>query len=575
ANWLMQVAPTPRMPPLNGGNNQTITIDVPLGGQTISEVNQTAVGMPFFEMRQLIYAANCVGTSLIGGANNTVLRFSNNPSIVLTSPNVIHDINNQIALNAHLTVNGAGANSQIQLLGRITPGTAANAGITINIAATSSVYMSGTGTLANLTDSNFTGGVNLQSGILAIGRGAAAANGNPTTNALGSGVLGIGGANTIVRAGDGETVSVANAVGCGADTNFGEAGFSGRLRFTGLFNTNVAANATRRINLGGGIDHILDLGGNIQHVDDAILELRGDTAPVVVNGAIRNKNVNGQRKADSVGSQIVWSGATTTLHGDVNVLTATLNMSGTIGAANNRSTSQITIGEPRAAATPNVAAPAAAVIGRSLANGARVAVNPARVFFAATGRLHVHRDSVFAPGGSPGIMAINGGAVDMEPGAGFSVTLNGAAPGNGDGFYGQLLLEEDAAMNLMVDGSGLRPVLGIDLQTWDSAGATNFVPSIGMSFTIIDQDSSAAPSLYAPAMTSIDGSMFMSHDGGSLAQGVYFGHEALPAGTFFQIDYFGGDTGNDVVLTIVPIPAPGAASVAALAGLVTLRRRRR
>jgi hypothetical protein len=581
ANWLALPMPTPKQPPQNGGANQTITIDVPVGNQTTSAVDQTAVGMPFFELRTLTYAATSVSTSLTGGPNNVLLRFSNNPSIVLLTANANHDIQNTLELNNTLTINGAGANSRVLLMGRITPGPAAPGAVGINISvnAASAVFLSGTGTLANNTDSNFTGGINLNSGILVIGRGAAAAPGNANTNALGTGPLNINGPNTTTRAGQGETVQIANNVYCAANTNFGAAGINGSLRITGLFNMATSANnqgglpVQREITLLGGNRQTLDLGGEIQLLEKTKLLVTGDTEPTLVKGVLKTP------KKDNWGSRMVWSGAATLLNGEVTFVKSTLDFQGTVGAANNKSKATITMGN----GTDN-----SALIGRSTMPGPRGAGPVPTFFFAAADPfinnipgLVLKKNTRLQPGASPGIMAVNGGVVEMEPGSSYGVTLNSYHPGDGDGFYGQLLLQEGAAMHLQCSAFNERPILNLEIQHNHSVtDVENFSfndmindPYASQGFTIIDQDA-GAPSLYTPAVFG-GGNMFMSWDGTALVQGAMFNNEGLPSNYFFQIDYFGGDDHNDVVLHVVPLPTPGAASALALGGLTALRRKRR
>ncbi|MFT3683910.1 MAG: hypothetical protein QM783_03100 [Phycisphaerales bacterium] len=358
---------------------------------------------------------------------------------------------------------------------------------------------------------------------------------------------------------------------------------SGSLRFNGELDVNVAANQTRTINLAGGREHTLILGGGIRQAANTTLNIQGDTAPDLMAGTLRLRTRRGAvgqpaiLKSDSWGSRIVWDGGFgQRLAGNVNILAATLDIQSDLGTAGAGAIpGMITIGD-------GTEANRGALMGRQPVAGVRgrPGIPPLTLNFAGAGGItpsgvKINPKARLQPGASPGLMAIDNGLLEMAPGSSFGTTINGYQPGDGEGFYGQLILQNNARMTLDCSPTGERPILGMEMMDYSpTTNLTNFVFAEGQSFVIIDQDSALAPSLFSPADSfGYGGSMFMSPEGVALPQGATFANGDLPPGLVLQIDYFGGDTGNDVVLTIVP--TPGAAGVLAVGGLAALRRRRR
>jgi len=559
ANWVGGAAPA-----AGGGAG----IDLTFGPAPNAARRNTVQnhGNPF-NLRALTFAANAGGAYDI--TSNPVaapLRFNGNALIINNTNDVSHTINSPIVLNANLgiggTANTVNDRSQLDLIGRITE---AAAGLSINIRmeANTDVIFSGN----NGGAGGFSGGVAMAGGVLVL----------DNNNGLGRGTLTIqryqpppGGQGVLtlaMRASDGNTITYPNNTRVLTNAAWGTNDVTQptTLRTTGTttFNNNLT------MSLVGGRNHTTALGGDIVVAANTTLTVNGDTAPTLEKGAIRNRNQAGDRRNDNLGSVLRWdaAGGIAGLAGNVTITSATLEVNCNVGTPNARTGAVITAGDGTTAA---------AVTGSSTVAGPRqgIAANTPRYFFNNTGGITAKKNAAFTPGRSPGIVAVNGGFVDMEPGSNFAITLNGAEPGSGEGFYGQLLLEEGARMSLLTSPAGERPVLGIDLQTWSEAGSPGFfLPLAGMQFTVIDQDSAVAPSLYTAADPfGYGGNMFADFNGAALTEGATFSNDNLPGGLMFQISYFGGDTGNDVVLTIVP--TPGVASVLALGGLAALRRRR-
>lgn len=141
-----------------------------------------------------------------------------------------------------------------------------------------------------------------------------------------------------------------------------------------------------------------------------------------------------------------------------------------------------------------------------------------------------------APGNSPGQLTVNG-TLDFNNGSTLAVDVSGLAAGTE---YDQTIVNgvvELAGASLMID-------LG------------SFVPSLGQSFMLIDND----------GVDPVTGRFTNTTDTG-------LGYDRITVGTTdFNLDYTGG-SGNDVVLTVVPEPT--CISLIAAGSIGLLRRRRR
>lgn len=582
-NWVGNAAPA-----IGGGTDLIATMGpAPANRRNINLVDRDDNANPAFNLNRLTFAANANGGYNMQGSD---LRFNNSAvnggAVIAHNTNdTEHLIDNNIILNTNLRFEGTANNTTttpVLRLDGIISEVAGNArGLTFIPAQSTMRYrVNGVNTYTGTTTINngtvvLTGNSNLGTGNLLIGNAGPGGPNNPVQR-----IAALGGFTATLA---NSRMELTNDIFVGI--NNGNAGM-GVLQLNGEFRPGVAANAGRIVTLTGGRTHEFVIAGNVQLNGLGTLAFNGDTAPDIQRGRIHTSNVVGAvvRKSDSLGSVVRLQGYQPPrpqpnaplpprqidgMGGFVTVTNATLSVECNVQTAATRINALWQIGGANAPA---------ALIGRSVINGARGAAGPVqpnagRIFFANNRGVNIAAGSIMEAGGSPGLLALNGGTHVLDPGSSFAVTLNGVEPGTGDGYYGQLLLEEGAALTLAASGS-VRPILGIDMQLTDEFGVFNFAPSFGMSFVVIDQDSSLMQSLYVPASPGgFDGSMFMSPDGVSLAQGGSFGHEDLPSGLFFQIDYFGGDTGNDVVLNVVP--TPGAAGALGLAGLAAFRRKRR
>jgi autotransporter-associated beta strand protein len=162
--------------------------------------------------------------------------------------------------------------------------------------------------------------------------------------------------------------------------------------------------------------------------------------------------------------------------------------------------------------------------------------------------LTVNPGGVVAPGTSPGIL--NTGNVSFSSGSGFVVEIGGATPGNAAANHDQL---------------NVTGTVSLSNATLSLSSFSGFVPSVGQSFVIINNDGSDA----------VTGTF------NSLAEGATITN-FLGSGLNATITYAGGSNGNDVVLlTVAPFcdPAPvvtntgdnGGVNPAPGAGTGTLR----
>lgn len=575
-NWVGLVSP-----PIGGNTDLTATMGAaPANRRNPNTVDLHNGANPAFNLNRLAFAATANGAYDIVGSP---LRFNNSAvnggAVIAHDTNdVTHLIDNPIILNTNLRIEGTANNVNgaptLRFDGVISQSGNINYGVTFAPTQSAMRYrVSGQNTYAG--DTTLNNGLIQLTGLSNLGTGAflsgsANANHVQTIGAL----SGFNAVMTNTRFEMTRNINIGLAGNAAASS----------LTVNGEFRPGVAANQAREVNLRGGRFHTLVLGNEIVLNNQATLLFNGDVAPTIERGRILDRrqavgNMPASPKVENLGSLVRITGEQTAPNANNRVITsmagalivqnATLQIECRVGSNAARINNDWQIG---AVNMP------AALIGRSVINGARgPAIDPARIFFANNRGVNLKGGAILQPGASPGILALNGGAHVFEPDSSFGITLNGVLPGNGDGYSSQLLLEEGADVTLQCSQTNVRPILGVDLQTTDSTGtSTIFSPSLGMSFTVIDQDSALAPTLYSPTdQFGYGGNMFMSPDGNALSQGVYFSNEALPSGMYFQIDYYGGDTGNDVVLTIVPVPTPGAGTAVALGGLALLRRRRR
>ncbi|MCY2991112.1 MAG: autotransporter-associated beta strand repeat-containing protein [Planctomycetota bacterium] len=143
-----------------------------------------------------------------------------------------------------------------------------------------------------------------------------------------------------------------------------------------------------------------------------------------------------------------------------------------------------------------------------------------------SGTIHgsVSGTGTFSPGSSPGVLTAN--SVGLSDGATFIVQLGGITAGTGDGHYDQLV----STPGTVTIGSNVT----LSLIPWST-----FTPSVGNSFTIIDNRSG----------TAISGTFSGLPQNTRIANFLGSGQEA-------QISYTGGTDSNDVVLTVIDTTSP-------------------
>jgi hypothetical protein len=142
-----------------------------------------------------------------------------------------------------------------------------------------------------------------------------------------------------------------------------------------------------------------------------------------------------------------------------------------------------------------------------------------------------------SPGGSPGILST--GSITFSSGSTLVEEVNGNQPGVGG--YDQL----NVTGSVNLGGATLNLLLG-------------FAPNVGDNFVIVDNDGTD------PVL----GTFANLPQGGTITA-----VDPLKRGDVFQISYTGRD-GNDVVLSMIATPEPGALAFAVIAGMGALGRRR-
>jgi autotransporter-associated beta strand protein len=569
-NWAGGAAPA-----AGGAANLVITINVPANAQTAMRQDR---GNPFV-LNQLIYHVNSKDTVLGTAGNaaqNRPIQFRENgqtaPRLTLNGTGPWQTINTPIQLNSALgmaphftTIDGAAVAGgggaiapRLILNGAITMAAGANPqGLTIIPSDITRVEMNGAST--------YTAGTVLNSGILMVGNNAAVGSGTFTLQAAANRKVRVvaAPAGGVVQGGF-NTFTLANELRLLTDSTFGEElnmGDKARLRFNGNVVINQGANVNTRLE--GGAAHELVLAGAISHDKQRKWTVVGDQPPV------RNANDTRVLKA-GVGSKIVISGNSNDYQGETEILSSIFQVDGVLGQntpMGNR-VRGITVGDGTTLA---------ALTGK----GTVIMLKASQV--SAAEKLRFVKLAVLKPGGSPGVLTVNGGEVSMEGGSVFGIDYAGTEAGQSDFDNAQLLLE-DSTMVLTADaGTGQRPIL-------DVRANNGFVPLVGSELTIVRQNAVEDAPFAAIGMSS--GNIFEDVHGVSLSNGAIF----TQLGITYQIIYnhtpgswsnpldgqsyfsFGDETlndGNDVVLRVLAVPAPGAVAMVGLAVLGAGRRRRR
>jgi autotransporter-associated beta strand protein len=239
--------------------------------------------------------------------------------------------------------------------------------------------------------------------------------------------------------------------------------------------------------------------------------------------------------------QVIFSGANPNFQGTVNVKSGVLWIQKGLGSAPNFKVGKITV------------AAGAVFAGVKKVYQSASTINDINGFLKA--------------GDGPGVLEL-GGSTDFHSGSTDEVEIDGATPGDGDGYYAQLI--QDGDLLLDNDGFDALPTLQLDVDS-------DFVPQaqVGESFVIVDNES-GDPVLNG--ITSALPPMFQDVNGAPLAEGADFQEDSFT----WQITYQGSDSAdplagadNNVVVTIVALPEPASAGLLAVAGLAVRGRRRR
>nr|WP_224742628.1 DUF4214 domain-containing protein [Stutzerimonas kunmingensis] len=419
-------------------------------------------------------------------------------------------IKNDIAVNADATISDS---DSVTLSGRIS--------------GTGALTKAGGGALTLAGDnSSFAGAINLDSGVIIAS----------TSNALGTAAGGTTLANgTTLRLGNGVTIADAltlggvgiNAIYGALKVNEGSATVNGNISLAA--DTNIGAfNAGDLLTLNGVIsgDH------NLTKVGSGSLVLSGSSTysgTTTVNaGTLRiatDANLGAGQVVLAEGTTLDLTGATTidntvALSGAATVSHAqAVTLSGVISGANGLSKSgagTLTLSAVNTySGTTDVASGTLAVTG-SLAGGAWINSGAALTGTGTLGGAVILEQNSTLAAGNAGAGALTlGGLANAQGGAILAVDLHGTTAGSG---YDQLVV------NGTVDVSGSN--LSLDLGS--------FTPSVGNSFTLIDNDSTDA----IIGTIKVGGSSIT--EGGTFSQGD----------KIFQVSYIGG-TGNDLVLSVI------------------------
>jgi fibronectin-binding autotransporter adhesin len=206
-----------------------------------------------------------------------------------------------------------------------------------------------------------------------------------------------------------------------------------------------------------------------------------------------------------------------------------------------------------------------------------VNVAPSRTLAVAAGTTLNGTANMIINGTLTGALTVNAGAT--VGGAGSTAVLNLAggtiAPGNSPGILGTGNLSLGGG-NLAFELNGSTVGTGYDqINTTGTVSLTantnlslsfgGFVPLIGSSFTLINNDA-------ADALSFSGGALFTYNNGAGIADDATF---TTIEGMEFRLDYNGG-SGNDVTLTtLVPEPTSAVTLLAGLGALLVTRRPRR
>ncbi len=402
-------------------------------------------------------------------------------------------------------------------------------------------------------------------------------NGNNThLGTATSAIDGISYNRNITLSGAGATLAIGNDNGAGASAGYIGLSANGTLRASGGSRTlanGLLVSATSAI---GGSDN-LTINGKTVFTGTSTLSVN-NTALTTLGGEVQGRNTSGNRVAAFAGTgrlnisgPIVNSDATTVATNAYTLVTyagsSTLRSTGnntysgttaitgggTYLVNGTHKPTALSITQPSSNYSIGTAAATAGTLGGTGTIGDSAGLKPA-VTIQALGTL-APGDSTLAPAAQTGTLNIAGN-ITFNTGSTFTVQLGGATPGDGQGFYDQLLVDGSVTLTPNVN-------FGASL-------VNGYLPTVGSAFYVLAAGTVPTTNTFA-GLT----------EGASIALG-----DGVVASITYQANWAGtqlGSTlvgGNDIALVITESPAaavPEPASLALLAMLsgACLARRRR
>lgn len=360
--------------------------------------------------------------------------------------------------------------------------------------------------------------------------------------------------------------------------------FNGTANITGDTANNAA---TGTLTIDGGDVTITSAGTN-NAINLAPRAVTAGTSALGTNSATATLNINGGSLTvnNRIGGNSTAAQSTSTL----NLMGGLLNMQGKDisninnlmfggGTLRNLGTLNRALTQTGETSLLDVAANNSVIQGAYDLTDGDVAIAETRSLNASGGTTLNGSASLLVNGSLQGALIVNSGATVRGSGTTQAFTLAGGtiAPGNSPGILGTGNLTLSGG-NLTLEINGATAGTGYDqinvAGTVSLTANTNFtlafgyVPAVGETFTIINNDA-------ADLISFSVGALFTYNGGSALADDTRF---TTPQGFEFEINYNGG-SGNDVVLTTI-VPEPGSATVllagiGMLAGLQRFRRRQR
>jgi autotransporter-associated beta strand protein len=554
-------------PAAGGAANLTLSVNVPAGNQNFMAQDR---GNPMV-LNQLSYLNGSRDTDLgdaAVAANNRALRLSNNAAV---DPRIVHDSNGAYhTINTPIELNNlrGGGNISTFIVGAAAAAGGFNPTLFVEGAISNApgagpqklaIAVADPGRVSLGVASTYTGGTDLGSGTLVLRNNASLGTGRLALGVIpGRSITLVGDVSNIAApnpnaADQYRNRDVANEVRLETTAAFGEQRQElTRLRLNGAF---VVANGVR-MELKGGASHKLVVGGAVSHAAGNSWVITGDAAPAVRGNFAA---VNGVAKKD-IQSEVTFTGASPDYRGKTTIesTAVTLDRGASWGTRMN-TVDDITVGD---------------------ANTNAVLRGSGGIFLGAGKKITVTKKAAVKPGKSPGVFTVDGGGVEFLGGSALEIDLDGTEAGFDPGTHAQLRLVDSTIALTPDTATGELPRLDVE--------PLAFAQLVGQEYTIVKMDSDALVAL--PGAGS-PGNLFADWTGATLTNLATF----TQYGVTYQIVYnhtpgawvnpvdgltYGssGDElsndGNDIVLRVVAVPAPGAACALALGAIGALRRRR-